>query len=154
MKKIIITVILAVIIGACGWGLIENSRLNISKAEGFESDKILDKSYISEVINYSVRGDSFYQEADDPRFFVTDFYMKLESLKIVLKEPLEKNTLICKGFYIYSSKPGQTGPGLPCNIKAVNNSNGYSRRKNPRGYISPDRNPAFSCIYNFKITFA
>ena len=59
MKKIIITVILAVIIGACGWGLIENSRLNISKAEGFESDKILDKSYISEVINYSVRGDSF-----------------------------------------------------------------------------------------------
>lgn len=78
MKKIIITVILAVIIGACGWGLIENSRLNISKAEGFESDKILDKSYISEVINYSVRGDSFYQEADDPRFFVTDFYMKLE----------------------------------------------------------------------------
>lgn len=94
MKKIIITVILAVIIGACGWGLIENSRLNISKAEGFESDKILDKSYISEVINYSVRGDSFYQEADDPRFFVTDFYMKLESLKIVLKEPLEKNTLI------------------------------------------------------------
>ena len=94
MKKIIITIVFAILIGGCGLGLIENSRLNVSKVTGFESDKILDKSDIVDVINYSVKGDRFFQEDDDPRFFITNFYMKVESIKIVLSEPLEKNTLI------------------------------------------------------------
>ena len=94
MKKIIITITLAVLIGACGWGLIENSRLNISKETGFESDKILDKSDIGDIINYSVEGDRFFVNGDDPGFYIVNFYMGIESIKIVLREPLEKNTLI------------------------------------------------------------
>lgn len=94
MKKIIITIIFAILLGACGSGLIENSRLNVSKAEGFENDKTLDKSDICDVINYSVNGDRFCQIGDDPGFYVVNFYMKIESLKIVLSEPLEKNTLV------------------------------------------------------------
>lgn len=94
MKKIIITIIFAILLGVCGSGLIENSRLNVSEVEDFECDKVLEKSDISDVINYSVNGDRFCENGDDPGFYVVNFYMKIESLKIVLSEPLEKNTLI------------------------------------------------------------
>ncbi len=94
MKKIIAVIVLAVLLGACGFGLINNSRMNVTEVTGFQSDKTLDKSDFYDIVNYSVAGDRFSQNGDDPRFFVTNFYMKVESLKIVLSEPLEENTLI------------------------------------------------------------
>lgn len=110
MKKIIITIIFSVLLGTCGWGLIENSRLNVSKVTGFESDKILYRSDIVDVINYSVKGDRFYQEDEDPRFFIANFYMKIDSIKIVLKEPLEENTLVELYYDKYSTiKYGHKG---------------------------------------------
>lgn len=94
MKKVVVTIILAIILCVSGIALIENSKLKTNKVTGFEADAVLDKSDICDKYGYDIEDDVYKPENEDPQLYFQNFYLKVSSMKVVFKEPLEENLLI------------------------------------------------------------
>ena len=94
-KKLVVASIIFVLLSAIGCGLMKNSELNLTRVENFESDVVILPESITQ----------FVETNEDPHFFIADFCIDLESIKISFSKPLEEDTKI----QIYGLKPrGET----------------------------------------------
>lgn len=104
-NRVILAGVIFLVLSIFSCVLMKNSELDIMSVRNFKTDAVVGVNDIVELANYDVTGNNFVVTDSDPRFWIGNFQLDLESIKITFEEPLTETTRI----QIYELKSRGTG---------------------------------------------